>query len=189
MVLERLRAATTVAHHRLEGAVGLLPEPTRGRYAWFLSRQYGFQRPLEARRQAFASRHPELGVFATVPRHRALLEADLAWLGIDAGRLPWCRSLPVLESEARALGALYVVEGSALGARVLSRRIGEALGLNPRRGLAFLAGGGEDVGPRWRRVVGGLEAYGAAHPEATGELVAGAEGCFAVLERWFAEGP
>lgn len=72
---------------------------------------------------------------------------------------------------AEALGALYVLEGSSLGGRVilkdLARRGADC------RGLAFLDPHGESIGVRWRAVVELLEGE-AADPSGvvTGALAA-----------------
>lgn len=66
--------------------------------------------------------------------HRALLADDLAALGLVAPEpLP---PLVFSDDDAR-LGARYVIEGSALGARLLQRQA-LSLGYSPAQGAAFL---------------------------------------------------
>jgi heme oxygenase (biliverdin-IX-beta and delta-forming) len=43
-----------------------------------------------------------------------------------------------MSSPARALGVLYVIEGSTLGGQVIARRIAEALHIGPQDGAGFL---------------------------------------------------
>jgi heme oxygenase len=55
-----------------------------------------------------------------------------------------------LHSPEAAWGALYVVEGSALGGQLIARQLSERLGITAERGGAFFAGWGERTGSRWR---------------------------------------
>lgn len=81
---------------------------------------------------------------------RARLRADMADLGtpIVAGT-----SHVMIGTRAGALGALYVCEGSKLGARVLAPQVEAGLGLTARRGAAYLNGEGTAPGARWRAFV------------------------------------
>lgn len=89
------------------------------------------------------------------PRWRALrLSHDLQTLGLsldDVKALPACTTWPVIDSPAAALGALYVVEGSSLGAKHISRHLGARLNLDAGSGAWFFAGHGDQTGPCWLR--------------------------------------
>ncbi len=187
MVLERLRSATHAAHAQIEGAVRLLPEPTRTRYLWFLEKQYGFYVPLEAR-WAECVALPAGFDWDQVTRAVPMLVKDLLALGVDPAGLPLCRSMPDLGTTARALGVLYVVEGSTLGSQVLARRIKEVLGIGPDDGAAFVQGHGPRTRPNWEAVCSLLETFGVVQPQAIGELLASAADCFACLRRWLDPG-
>jgi heme oxygenase len=81
-----------------------------------------------------------------------LLE-DLRAMGVDAGsaaRLPRCPNPPVPRTMAAAVGCLYVLEGSTLGGKVISRQFAQTLGIHPGNGGRFFAGYGEDTVPHWR---------------------------------------
>lgn len=59
--------------------------------------------------------------------------------------------LPVLFPTAEhQLGAIYVIEGSMLGGRILSRHFSGSLGLTVERGLRFFFGYGEEAARRWQ---------------------------------------
>jgi heme oxygenase len=116
------------------------------------------------------------GPLSNAPRRLAALRRDAAAIG--AGVLPeppdW-----TLDSDAAALGALYVSEGSALGGRVIARRLDYLFGRSAQ-GRTFFAGTAEDR-THWRRVAALL-----AEPreqDQADEAVAAAEGCFALFER------
>jgi heme oxygenase len=64
------------------------------------------------------------------------------------------RPIPIFDSQ-QALGALYVLEGSALGGRVILKDLaGRGADL---RGLQFLDPHGEMIGDRWRTVTSLIE--------------------------------
>ena len=88
------------------------------------------------------------------PERVAWLEADLA--SLQAAPLQSGPGLRIA-GVAEAAGALYVVEGSALGATQL---LGDAraMGWTDRQGARFLHGhGGDAAGARWREYVRCLE--------------------------------
>jgi hypothetical protein len=80
------------------------------------------------------------------------------------------------------LGCLYVLEGSTLGARVISRRLESHFMLGPDSGAAFFNAYGEAVGRRWSEfrsfVTGNLSA------EQAGETVKAAVETFESLLTW-----
>ena len=83
----------------------------------------------------------------------ARLRADLAELGAGAD----CDRLDIdIRTPAAALGAVYVMEGSRLGGRILARRAETGLGLGATSGATNLNGSGKATGRRWRRFVQAL---------------------------------
>jgi heme oxygenase (biliverdin-IX-beta and delta-forming) len=131
IVREKLRAATAAAHERLHqhpglsaaacGAIGI------DAYRALLARLYGFHKAFDDATLAQA-------VLTPAPRSR-LLEDDLQALGVSPEQLaalPLCDFLSPLTEEASALGALYVVEGSALGGARIARALAPVL--EPFRG-------------------------------------------------------
>jgi heme oxygenase len=87
-------------------------------------------------------------------RPAALIE-DLAWYGAAPSPAP---PMPELNDPAAALGALYVVEGSSLGARVIARALVDSLHVAPGRGGSFYCRQDADTARlRWRRVCAVLD--------------------------------
>lgn len=129
-VREELRAATRETHQRLHGHSGL-SAAARGAidlddYGQLLMRLYGFH-------WAFEETHASaMQMFGFVANSRAeLIARDLAALGtmrFDVSRLPRCTALREPSSEACALGALYVVEGSALGGALIAKALAPVVG-------------------------------------------------------------
>ena len=87
----------------------------------------------------------------TLPDWGPLLDRDLAALGI----VPLHVDAAPVAGEAAAVGMLYVMEGSALGARVLVW-CAQALGVTAQSGGAFLHGHADAPG-RWRAFVRRLD--------------------------------
>lgn len=129
---------------------------------------------LAARRAAFDRLTP-------LPPRAELLARDLTVLGIDPTATPRCEALPALASDAEAVGAIYVIEGSALGGAVLARLARRELAVGPATGAAFLSGDA-DLSARWRLVVETISETGDAH--GVDGLIAGACETFDAMEAW-----
>jgi heme oxygenase (biliverdin-IX-beta and delta-forming) len=190
-IVAQLRQGTSSLHEGLERALPLLqPGLTRGRYRTHLERSLGFMAPLE-RRLADDGAWSYLGLDADERRRAGLLVQDLQALGASAAelsRLPRCHALPRLEPRPRALGCLYVLEGSTLGGLVLTHRLEESLGVTPACGSAYLAGHGRETGRLWRAFLAALEAADEARAR-TDEVVEGARDTFVRLQRWLGGAP
>lgn len=103
------------------------------------------------------------------------LDHDLQVLA-GGSEAPRCAvAAPRLPSEAHAMGACYVIEGSRLGGAVLARDL-VARGIEVGRLRAFQSGA--HVGERWRTFVGELQACPDAWSEA---IVEGAVRTFDAL--------
>lgn len=143
--LERMRSATAELHRRLESrfdAEHALADPKRhaelrGRYATLL-------------RSAADALTPCLDGVPDLD-----LQGRLRARGFFDPREGSAGEFPLPQSNAEALGMLYVLEGSTLGGRIIRRRI-EASGstLFP---LTFLDPYGDSAGPRWRSFLAVLD--------------------------------
>jgi len=168
-----LRQRLAPVHAALESASGL-PDSivTRGDYIACL-RMY---------HRLFAQLEPALALYDHgvwgdfVPQARTpLLLSDLQSLGAPAARD--IAPMPPLPGFAQALGVRYVLEGSALGGQVILAALTARLGAEIAGATSFFAGG-RDAMAGWRAFKSGLDHYGAAHPDAHEEVVAGAALCF-----------
>jgi len=110
-----------------------------------------------------------------------LLRADLAALHVDAATLPRATELPDVHDLGRALGALYVLEGSTLGGQVLAREVARGAAGAP---TSFLNGAGGDTGARWTSFGRFAEAQAAREPRVTPRAVAAAGETFAAIAVW-----
>lgn len=163
-VLERLRLQTQDVHRSLED----LPiwEAAFSNLRAYSALLDGF---LSLVRPADAAIAMTLGKFAP-EGFSATVRSD--WLESDrraiVGPQATAQSLRSVEDDAligdlasgsrfAAAGALYVIEGSALGGRILSRRLQESLGIDPDNGGRYFFGHGADTAARWRRFLDWLD--------------------------------
>jgi heme oxygenase (biliverdin-IX-beta and delta-forming) len=176
-LLRALRDATSALHCDVERMLPPFDSLSEAGYAAHLAALAGFHLPLEQRLFA-AHDWSALGLPDAAERPRGpLLEADLRRLGIDPCALPRCRLVPDVTALPRALGAMYVLEGSRLGGQVLARQVARAAGHVPTR---FLAGAGARTGARWASFCRFAEERAAA-PCAIEQAAAAAVDCFAAL--------
>ncbi len=169
-----LRHRLAPVHAALEAASGL-PDSivTRSDYIACLQMYH----------RLFAQLEPALAAQADgacgdfVPLARApLLLSDLRRLGAFAEtNVP---PMPPLPGFAQALGVRYVLEGSALGGQVILAALTARLGADIAGATSFFAGDGREAMAGWRAFKTSLDRYGAAHPDAHEDVVAGAALCF-----------
>ncbi|KAA2236107.1 biliverdin-producing heme oxygenase [Salinarimonas soli] len=172
-----LRAGTGAAHEAVEHATGLPGSvATLAEYRACLA---GFARvigPLEQSLRAV----PGFAAYGICLDERArmpALRADLRHLGIDADALAPV-SPPRLGDLAAGLGALYVVEGSVLGGRVILDALSGRLGDEIAAAAAFFGGRGPRTGLLWQTFRAALDRFGEDHPGRASDVIAGAERTF-----------
>ena len=192
--LERLRAGTCRGHASIETVPALsrllAADLTQPEYVTTLQHMHAFHATFEPIVAAALAGHPQAAGMLDGARPQALAE-DLAWFGkTSARRLPR-RIVPALDDPSRALGALYVIEGSGLGGRVIARHLSLSLGVAPGRGGSFYGGlSAEAARRRWHCLCALLDTPGlAGTSDATDgvvsdPLVDGAVATFGLLERW-----
>ena len=176
-IIAKLRRATAEAHARLEAALDLparLVDADERRR--LVSRFLSLHESAEARLEPWSRARPELEAATRPPA--PLIRADLALLGGAPQPAPLA---PAVDSLGRALGWHYVLEGSALGGRVIEREMARR-GLDPR-GLSFLNPYGEQTGVRWRGLVDLIEDLHRHGAAAADDVVAGGVEGFAHAER------
>ena len=168
-----LRHGTRTEHERLEAGLDLLsPTLTRSRYIEVLERFLGVVAPLEARLDG-----APLPVDDWPARRKAhLLADDLGHDDVEA-----CDDLPEVGTPDRALGCLYVLEGSTLGGREVAAVVEHRLGAGmPTR---YFRSYGHDVPVRWSSFRGAVAARADAGGD-VGAMVDAARHTFEVFERW-----
>jgi heme oxygenase (biliverdin-IX-beta and delta-forming) len=165
-----LRSETKDIHQRLDDRVGGFS--TIERYVDFVQRSLRFRASAEAACADYGAWSPQLLADD--------LRRDLDDLGVPV--VPATGAGVSLPTSAAKLGGLYVLEGSALGARLLLRRA-ESLGLTGQYGARHLARQTSDA-TRWKRFVAVLD----QNDEEPQNVLAGALAVFGYALDMYMEG-
>ena len=183
---DHLREATGDAHRALEDELDLLRPPlSRERFAAVIAGFLGFHAVWEPALQRDSA-------FSDILVGRSRLEcarSDLIALGLTREAVA---ALPLCAEAARptrtfggVVGSLYVMEGSTLGGKVITRALAQAPWL-PVSGLTYFDPYGDATGEMWRRF---KQQARQLRPEpAWSEVEAGALDTFNILRRWLTRG-
>lgn len=174
---KRMKAATRAAHEALDSFImSAKPFESRENFGKFVQTQYLFHGDLDAlfSNKSLDSMLPDL----KGRRRLGFIVQDLSDLGLSAPEAQNARfsvddtnfDLP------EAMGWLYVVEGSNLGAAFLLKDAAK-LGLDETFGARHLAGAPEGRGLHWRTFVAALDAIELTEEEED-RAIAGAEAAF-----------
>jgi heme oxygenase len=181
-ILERLKLETESEHSLIESATGVMdPGLDLDGYRAYLERTFGFYQVVEAQLR-------QLGVWealrlpALEREKLPLLAEDLVLLGnLEPTSIPVCDAGPAFPSTAEAVGGAYVLEGSTLGGRVISRHVRASFGPDVPR--AFLECYGATTGEKWRDFGTELSRF-ATSREIEDQIIAGARETFRAFTRW-----
>jgi len=146
--MSALRDATHDLHERLEASFPWEQAFASGEnYVRLLRALHELVRPAD---EAIAAQLTGEGPLATQRRRATWIVEDLRRLGVEPSRAPaQAADFRFVNSPGRALGCLYVLEGSALGAQYLSRQLQARLGITPETGGRYLGAYGDRTGERW----------------------------------------
>jgi heme oxygenase len=175
-----LKQETHACHIRAEDLLTpcLAGLHSREDYGAILRTFYGFFFPLQQQIAQYIQPNdlPDI----SERRHAALILDDLAALHLPATGIQLCTELPLVNSKAGALGALYVLEGSTLGGRMISRMLLKhpALALDDSQ-VRFFNGYGEETGPKWKSFVAVLN-----RETDVNTMVAAANHTFTLFSNW-----
>ena len=184
-LLLRLKDETRDVHESLERDLDLLrPDLTLERYRSIVERLYGFYQPWEDAVKTTLTLY--LPAFVE-PRSKVphLLE-DLAYLGSKPAKLPLCKRLPACQRWPDLLGGLYVMESATLNGQIISRQLGQMLGLSARRGAAFFSSYGLQVGSMWRLFCSTLQANTPGEKETA--VIHAARETLISMHQWLCDG-
>ena len=163
------------------------PELTREAYCELVSGFYGFIAPAEEsllRSGAWEQTQINFSGREKTP----ILVKDLENLG-----QPIPKAIPEdaamnLSSPAKALGYLYVMEGSTLGGQFISRHLKKHLNLHAENGAAYFNGYGPETAVRWKEFCEALIAS-AASLNQDDAIVESARATFESLQQWLFPNP
>ena len=74
---------------------------------------------------------------------------DIKSLGNTVPQKPEVLDLPIIENSLQAFGALYVIEGSTLGGKIIAKLIANQLNLQNNNGLSFFTSYGDKTEKMW----------------------------------------
>lgn len=188
-ILQALKSETQEYHERLEKNLPVMDENlTLSAYKVILEKFYGFYMPVELTLSTIQTRFRLINDFHVRLKFPLLLKdlEILSSIGFDPKQLPVCAELPEIPSWPQALGVMYVLEGSTLGGRIISKHIGNKLFLTPASGLAFFHGYGEQTGHMWKSF-GELLIKHSNSPEIERMIIRAACETFVMLDNWLAK--
>ena len=174
---KRLKAATRAAHEKLDGFImSAKPFENRENFGKFVQTQHLFHSELDA---LFSDKTPDALLPDLKGRRRlSLIEQDLEDLTVAKPDIetPHFNDSAETIDLPEALGWLYVVAGSNLGAAFLLKDAAK-LGLGETFGARHLAGAPEGRGLHWRTFVSALDAIDLTQEEED-RAIAGAKAAF-----------
>jgi heme oxygenase (biliverdin-IX-beta and delta-forming) len=183
----RLRMQTAPLHAEIELLLGL-PSTIQDRkdYCRLLERFFGLYAPLERSFQLF-DEWESVGLDLRSRNHAHRLSEDLTALGTNLSQVPHAPDeiIPELPTFAHALGALYVLEGSTLGGRIILRDLEARVRWKFSGATQFLNGRGAEAAPMWMSFRAALDSYGCAWPQRRDDVVSGAEHTYSAIVTWF----
>lgn len=179
-VVARLRAETAACHQRLEARSAVLERAASpDRRGGLVLAFHRLHSAADAGLAPLLAGSP--GLDYRRRRRLPLLRADLASLRVRPGPRP---APPSPTCQAEAMGMLYVLEGSTLGAQVIRRDLARA-GAD-FRGLSFLDPYGAETGAMWRSFLAVLTRTAGEQADGAAAAVRGGLAGFALAERLLA---
>lgn len=186
-IMQDLKAATESRHLEAEKLVGALEwDRSEAGYVAYLLKMWGFHAAIEPVLE-HTCRQYGLDIEARRFQKAAALEQDLSALSVSVDGAVRCTELPDVGAVPRALGAMYVLEGSTLGGQYVLRQLRKSLPLAAERAGAFLSVYGADTGPMWRAFRSTVEAH--ATTELSPAIVQSACDTFDSLAGWLRQAP
>jgi heme oxygenase len=183
---QALRAGTELAHKQVELRLAL-PGSIRNLtdYRACLLRFYQLYRPMELQFQRF-SEWRALGLDPSGCSLSGKLATDLQALSVSVADIPAApsSSLPPLRDFADALGACYVIEGSALGSQFMLPYLQKTLGDAMSGADTFFRGRGPETGAFWKSFRASLDLYGDTAPEQISRVISSANSTFEAIGLW-----
>jgi heme oxygenase len=180
MLTDELREYTEEVHHASEKKmiIALKQIANYEDYIRMLNWLYGFYAPVQQliRQYLTEDNFPDIN-----RRSRAeYILWDIRESGLPVPEPEVCEQLPVIDSFHRALGAMYVLEGSTLGGRIIAGMICRSL--DSTRCLSFFNGYGAETGHMWNT----FKAYinQPFSTEERHEIISAAEDSFLTFKTW-----
>jgi heme oxygenase len=150
MLSEKLKENTKINHQLLEKKLvaNMRSITDKQGYAKLISLFYGFFGGLEL----LINKQLDISFLPDYPQRRktTALADDLTNLDANLPALATGDALPTINNHMQALGALYVIEGSTLGGKIISKMMQQQLSLSDNTGLSFFNSYGEQTLAMWQ---------------------------------------
>lgn len=183
MLSDKLKEETKNNHHQLEKVlVGKLKAiRSADEYAALIKLFYGYFGGLETKIESVidTTHLPD----SADRRKTHALANDLTFLGAGVPARAEGDALPVINNHLQAIGALYVIEGSTLGGKIISKMMQQQLGMDGQ-GLSFFLGYGDRSTQMWDTFKEMLDGQ-AQNPEQEAVVIAAANETFLKFGEWF----
>ena len=116
------------------------------------------------------------------------IEKDLLVLGGSVAEKTVEKALPEMTNQLHAFGALYVIEGSTLGGRIIAKMMQRQLKTEAGEGFSFFYGYGDETESRW---VSFKELLNTQATEISDkkQVVRAANDTFAKFKKWIQDNP
>lgn len=191
-ILNRLKDETTPMHQHIEEneyATAIMTNRlTMDKYKEYLVKFHGFIKPLEEK-LLVVEQAPGSVLSDPLRNKTSWLEHDLRALGMDQSaidNLPQCAALPDLSTRARALGCLYVLEGSTLGGQMITKKLSQYLPIDPEVNGRYFNSYGANTRDRWQAFRQELQAE-ADNADKEAQMIEAARETFILLDRWITD--
>lgn len=116
-------------------------------------------------------------------RKSASLAHDIETMGGTPQQTANEDSLPTINSPLHAMAALYVIEGSTLGGKFISKIIAQQLNITDGKGLSFFNSYGPDTEAMWNTFKDALNKQSTSDGEQT-EVIDAANQTFSKFKAW-----
>lgn len=148
MLADELKDRTRDVHTELEKKLlsRIQLVRTTDHYAELLLMMYGYYAALENRLDSFRHAIPD---YDRRRKSQAIAD-DLKLLGHEAHSAPLCSDTPKLHSIPQALGCMYVLEGSTLGGKIISKMLVKEVP-ELERSMTFFQGYREETMDMWQK--------------------------------------
>lgn len=182
---KELREKTALYHTKLEetelSKAILKDDLSKEEYIDYLKAMYAFEKPFEAVYFPLLADY-----FSDIDKRKRaeLIEKDIQVLGGSVADLELETFNTSDITLPEAIGAMYVMQGSSLGGRVILKHVNKHLGLEAENGASYFHGFGAETGRFWTTFLDEMWTLTAENPDQD-KIIGGAVETFRVLYERF----
>jgi heme oxygenase len=183
MFTNDLKEATTANHQQTEKILIGKMKAMRSKqdYVNLLSDFYGYFGGLEKQIERYVN-ESTLADY-NERRKTAAIADDIVAMGGTVPELATANELPGIDNYLQAFGALYVIEGSTLGGKIISKMVQQHLQVDGTAGLSFFNSYGDDTQQMWENFKDVLNGAPTT-PEEEAVITNAADETFAKFKSW-----